>query len=560
MKRDIFLACWTFVIGFALAAFVHYYVAHEDPAYLWDWGGYFRFYQDYGAKITSGDWGWLPDLRSSVRSHDYNPTTVIPLSPFFAAFGDSRTGYILGIVLIYLAPAALIATFLTLKAADEDGPSVCGGGLEFVLVAGTALLFNQFWAPTIRGLPGIAGLIPLGLATMLAVRKDFLASPTVRTAAAIGLLIWTAFLFRRWYAYSAFALAATAGITSLIYILPSEDRIERLARAAAAYFSLAAVIVICLVLFQRRLAAIILTTSYSEAYVAYQQPLTTQLLSLYSRCGPVFALCALAGLVLAIMRGNLTVIFCAAAATISFFIFSLTQAPGIQHTLPVAFWLLIVALYPVVHIYRSLPRWWQPPMVAASILWSALVFGNVFIPDARARLHPIRIALPQQEILPLKIENFPEYQRLIAKLHSLENGKRDIVVLASSIVLSDSLLIAVDRSLEMSIAYASQVDARDNLRLAPIKATYAVVADPVPTHLDASNQLVIKTPAESILAGTNLGSGYERIHGPFLIAGGSKAFIYRRIRPLSNDDIAWLQSQLNKKYASWVWDGADTIK
>jgi hypothetical protein len=133
MMRTSAIVGLAFSFGFLCATFVHYFVAHEDPAYLWDWGLYFHIYQDYGDRIISGNLNWIPSLIQDIRTEQYNPSTIVPLAPFFAAFGDARTGYILGIALVYLAPSALIVSIISLHAANNDHLSKSAGTLELTL-------------------------------------------------------------------------------------------------------------------------------------------------------------------------------------------------------------------------------------------------------------------------------------------------------------------------------------------------------------------------------------------------------------------------------------------
>jgi hypothetical protein len=281
-----------------------------------------------------------------------------------------------------------------------------------------------------------------------------------------------------------------------------------------------ATVVVCLFLFQRGLVERIVTTSYGDRYGAYQMSLSAQLWILFDRAGIIFSVAALVGVMLAIARKNLLVIMCVTAAVISFFAFARTQAPSIQHTLPVFFWLFVVAAYPVVTASRFAPRYIRFVLVLVALLYLGLNFCWVFVPEARDRMQRLSFAFSGQTVFPLKIEHFSNYKELIRAVHLFNPSTSDLAVFASSYVLSDSLLYAIDKSLYTNITWASQVDLRDHMRIQELRATYAIVAEPITTHLPDGTQLVVSIPAASILAGTNLGAGYEKVAGPLFLPKG----------------------------------------
>lgn len=540
--------------------FLHYYIGHEDPAYPWDWGGYYRLYQDSAKLLLSGDLLWLPSIFHSILSDDYNASSIAPLFPFYAVFGDARFGYVLAVFLTYLLPTAIITTILSRQAIDRDGASSPSATIEILWIGAAALLFPAFWAPTIRGMPDIAGLVPLGLATILATRGDFLTRPLVRTAIHIGVLLWLAFLLRRWYAFATVGFVVTAVGFSTLQILRAPRPWPALMAALRAYGAMAGIIAFLLLAFQSQLVLRILTTSYADEYAAYQRPLADQFFMLYERFGNVFCLLALAGVVLALMRRNASVIFCALAAVLTFAIFSRTQAPGLHHTLPIFLWLFVAAIYPLGVLFRRLPAAARLPAALAAALWAGLSFGSVFVPEVRTATAWAAPVVPRLTIYPLKLGNLSEYRRLIAAIKALQPPTAMVAAYGSGDSFSDALLSALDRSLEPRLSWIGHVDSRDRMRLGPLRAPYAVVADPVPRHLPTGTQEVVRVPAESILGGTDLGSGYEKIDGPFVLDETHKAYIFHRKRDLSDEDISWLQAKLRQSYPAWTWNGADAIK
>jgi hypothetical protein len=551
-------SAFIFLAGFTTAVFVCHYVLNEDPAYLWDWGGYFIFYKDFGERILSGDHSWLPDLLRSIRADDYNPSGVIPLTIFYAIFGKSRVGYILGIVLLYLIPTVLIASALAAHAAKTSSLRI--GKPEAALIFGAGLLFPPFWASTMRGMVDIVGLIPLGCATFIVIRSRFFAEGPLKSAVMVGLLIWSAFLLRRWYAYAAFGLITASALITLWYICCFDNRRERIVSAAIVFTVIGATLASALMLFQSTLVVKILSTSYREAYAGYQAPFSAQLAVLYNRLGPALALASIVGVGLAVAKRNIAIVFCAIASIITFLAFSTTQAPGIQHTLPIYFWLFPAVGYVFALLASRLSSHSGAAASAALMLILAANFLAVFSEPVRAKLSWAGALFPRETIFPLKIENFPQYRRAIGALLELTDKEGEFAVFASGYAMSDSLLMAIDDRLRPKLVWSSQVDARDGLRLAPLRAKYAVVTYPITLHLRPEAQRVVSVVASSILNRSGVGEAYEKLLGPYDIAEGRQAFIFKRTRGFSEYDIEHLVELFQQFYPGWSWDGWDTIK
>ncbi|WP_156470123.1 hypothetical protein [Acetobacter cerevisiae] len=205
--------------------FIGYYIQHEDPAYLWDWGGYFNMYQNFGNMIRHKE-PWFSTLLTSIRNDDYNLFPISFLAPFSLVFQSSRFGYVCGISLCYLIPTAFISAFslLSMMSYDKKHFRFPVTGTSFLCVFAFFLTFYPFWAPTLRGLPDIAGLIPLGLATLLLMRSHFLTTASWKTLVAFSVLVWLPFALRRWYAFSILAMLAVACILAVLSAFQSENR------------------------------------------------------------------------------------------------------------------------------------------------------------------------------------------------------------------------------------------------------------------------------------------------------------------------------------------------
>ena len=515
------------------------YVLNEHPAYLWDWGGYWKAYADYGQTSLESPARWLSRVFESVRGDDYNPSGVVPLTPVYWIFGGGRAFYVAAIIAVYLVPAALIAARLAQTSLGDLAPLR-------PLAMFAALVFPVFWNAALRGMIDVAGLIPLGLATLLALRTSFLSRATLKEAIWFGLLLWATFLLRRWYAFAIVALILSSSAAAVLVILTNRRPVVTELRRTILRYSVAGIFfVLALIIFQGDLARRILQTSYSDAYSAYQSDAASQI-SLYAGYFGYLALGLVAlGLLVDLMQRRMTSLFMFLTAVLTALLFSRVQAPSLQHLLPVGLFLFPGFYSGLAFIHDRLGP-------ARPVLWLllALNFISTYLPDRWDVAGQARVLFPRIHTPPLYLENFAEYQRLIADLKALDPEKK-VAVFASSPILSDSLLAVLSPDLEHRIELVSQVDSRDGFRWTSLMADYFVVAQPTPLHLNPPDQRVIQYPADEISQGTGIGAAMSALPESYALAGGVTARIYARVRPLALQDISPLADRFLAAYPDW---------
>ncbi|GBQ04817.1 hypothetical protein [Acetobacter cerevisiae] len=538
-----------------------YYLKHEDPAYYWDWGAYFDMYQNFGQTVRHNN-RWFARLLVTIRNDDYNLLPISFLAPLSIAFQTSRWAYIAGITIFYLIPAAAVTAICAAfcVTGNKNKNTALPGKAGFAGLFLAALIFHHYWAPTLRGLPDIVGLIPLGLATLLLMRSKFLTQASWRTILCFALLAWLTFALRRWYAFSIVSMMVMASLMAALTLITQQDRKKHFYHLVKAYAATGIVIVILLTILQHTLVHRILVTSYQEAYIAYQAPFMSQLNTVLYSIGPLYTLLFIVGIGLAIINRNQFVLFCASCAILTFVLFSRTQAPGIHHLLPIFFWMVVVSGYTVLMLFAHLSGWTVKIGTAALLVYGALSWGIVFSPALSARLQPFHSTFPMERLFPLHVENMPEYTKLIAQIKAQTKNGEKFAVFSSGGELTTAVLFAFDHSLEPQLAWPSQIDARDHMLLAPLEAPLAIVTDQPITHLAPKDQQVITLPNDCIFNHHDFGTAYQQVAGPFVMSEGHKAYIYRRTRPLSDADIEWIQEQLNHSYPAWKWNHAGMIE
>lgn len=528
-----------------LIAFCLHYVHIEDPVYVWDYRGYWVQFQEYGSQISRGSADWHLRLVGAIRDNDYNPSAAIPLFPFYYWFGGGRESYIIAVSLLYLLPTVVIAAAISLRdARGGDGPSAAMAYLA-------ALTYMPFWAPTLRGMVDIVGLIFLGIATLIVLRSDFLQRRPFVNAIALGVMLWAPFLLRRWYAFSIVVFfAAVFFFGVLARWRQNERRVHAFITFGIALGIAGMIVLACIWYLQRGVAERVLVTSYSDLYSSYQMSFVKHLEKVQSIFGWYMLSIIAVGVIAALLETSLTTLFCLACALLTFFLFIRTQAMGPHHFLPVAFWLFPVyfaGLCTCIRWFSFLPAMIRiVPFVAASIIIFVFgaspafqrsgILGEIFIPKATFR--------------PLHLDNLQEYKRLISDLETNLKDNEKFVVWASSKVLSDELLVTLEPNLASRYLGAPHIAKRDIFRFDMLRAKYAVAVTPAQTHQAPGTQRNITIPGELLLNEEAYGSAFERI-GEYNLAEGATAYLFRRHRSVSPDETLDMVGRLIEAYPDW---------
>jgi hypothetical protein len=521
------------IIAFCIA-----YVAAEHPAYEWDYGAYWGYFKNYGNLISSGAPHWLSQFRQEISSLDYNPLAAVLLYPFYFISGDGRTSYVIGICLLYLLPAVVVASLVALRAVPAANA---------VIIFVMAITYIPFWTPSLRGMVDIVGLIPLGLATLLMFKTDFLSKRPISHAMLLGPLVYLPFVLRRWYAYSVIIFLILAFVFGVMSRIRQGNMWPKAIISTALPLALTGIVAAALLLtLQLDLVQRVLSTSYADLNAAYQAPFAQHLALFPGRLGWYFIPMMTFGAAVAIATRNVVAIFCLLAATGTFFFFIQTQLMAEHHFLPVAFWLFPVYVVGAAWLSQWLkfqPAWAR---LAPFVVAGAAVFLLSIVPGLRKGGPYVEPFVPKYATFPLHLDNYSEYQRLLANLDGLLGKNGQVVVYSYGMAVSDSLLAALNPAIAPHISYISYFPALTLFRFDNLRADYALVrSDDWRDIPDALRNITI--PAELILTGTGIGAAFEKV-GSYKLSEGETAELFRRTRPITGAETKQLIDQLGKAY------------
>lgn len=529
---------------------VTYYIRIEQNIYYWDFKGYWKLWEELAVKFGEDPLAGIRKLRHTIRYDDYNSLPVAIIAIFYEFPISPRLSYILSLFVIYFIPVVILFSLVFAKYDIKDKKLATFLG---ILLPAT---FVAFWSPTLRGYPDISGFFFVLLSVFICTKHDLALKIDWKKAILVGMVLWAPFLLRRWYAYTVVSLYFSLPVLNFVLFSKDHFSIVRFKNILFNFFISGVATCFFAILLQGPLLTRIIHTDYAVIYSAYQNTMAVSLTNLLRYTGGYllpFVVIAVLGCVLRkfTYKQSVFIIFCLFNLFFSFFIFTRTQTPGIQHVIPFSGWILFVAMFGVVLCLESIKRTGKLIFLGGCVAVCSLgiLYYSLFDNDSVKGLDNI---LPQKN-LPLKVDNYTEYQALASKLESLTSNSDDkITVLSSNNVLNDDMLTTISsHKLDGKITYTSQVDLRDGINIHALLSRYFVVTDPVQLHLHPSGQRVIAIPTNALLNKENIGNAFTKMSGPYKLSNAVNAWIYKRIRPYSAQEVNDFFNAFYIYYPDW---------
>lgn len=480
------------------------YCLNMKRIFVWDNAGYFLTVQKLDALFPSLE--YFKEVYRSVFETDYNYIIAIPSSIFCKVFGVTRLSFVLSIMNLYVLPLAFLVYKLS-------------GSIWKTIFAFLALPYIIFAANT--GFIDIGGVLFALLAAVLFFKEK---------PALSGSLLALCVLLRRWYSF----YALTFIITSLFWCI-SKRKIKD-------FFIQGCFFAFVLLFFAQDFVVTRLLADYSYAYSAYSLGMGTDLKIFTRYFGlllPVFAL------VYSIKKSFKQELFMALQALLCFILFTSLQTHGQQH----------LALYCPAFLIILLSAFSKKKAAICLCICCTLQTASTFLPRVQPRaIGEIKgvSVLPAFTLLPpvdVDAESFLPVAEYVDELGSM--GKT-VCFLASSVEMNYDTLRNVEISLsrkynkdrENYYLPISDVDKRDGLSHTLFEVDCVLVPSELQIHLEADEQRVISVPYKYITEGKNVGTAYEKQEKEFTLASGRKIYVYKRIRPVSTEEITELEREI----------------
>lgn len=574
LKALIFAGFPTLFAAFAVA-----FVRLEKGAiYLWDFATYwgqvlqlFNFLKQGGPLSEV-----LKAAYQSTFTSDYNLLPSLPLIPFQYLGFDQRTNFIVGVSflyagLLYWACVQMNAQFVESAAPRRPSvwpavwPGIAGG---LVMFASAAL-----WHPVYRGFVDISALACSTGSVALLIKAEKAERQALLYTAA-GVLMALAPVLRR--AFS-FLFVAYVGFLSIFWLVQAIRSHEQWASTwrlvkprllfflgAASVFGLFHGFVVHSLKFNLGIAA-----AYKSNYTALEE----WFLFLLGYIGliPVVLSCLGVERLWRYKRLNATLTLLIIAPIFATMLMMRSQTLGEHHRyiFLAAFVTVLAAALGVAFQHRrdfgskvflilsciSCLGTMRDLHGAGSKGTFSLSAGNK--PYAELGGRPVwwRILFGYAAPTPISRTDIAELQRLYSYLDrscALDPNPR-IYILASGIVLGDGVILSSlypvpglqFQSLNKLLP-VHQVDLRDGLPNSLLQATHVITTDPIQLHLSPAQQKAVTVPWEEFRDGRGIAKAFERTAEVFQLENQVKAYVYRRTRPTTREDVSELEEDLRK--------------
>jgi hypothetical protein len=496
-------------------------------------------------------------LLHSIRADDYNDLPAFLLMPFGLLFGTGRLAYILSIVNILAFPSAIALVLLHNKLSELQGHA--SSILPFIS-AGIVMLSPTFWHPILFGYADAGGIVAIGLILWLCASNDSFPEQRPRDLLVIGVLIPMLVLYRRWYAYWAVSFYIALWIQACVVpFSASKFDAKRFVRIASGCILQAIVSAAFFFAVAPTFGNRILHTDYADIYSAYRGSSTPfqAFRRIIEMVGLVWFSLAALGAVDALLhrRTRRVAAFLLVQWLAIFVLFARTQDFGphqlylLLPTLLVFATLLITRL-----VMKETSR--RVAVLCGCLLVLATQFLATFSPRDLWYGKELRgMLLLGVRHPPLARQDINEVDRMLEVMRGLLAEADDrVYVLASSAIINSDVLQSAYLSLgryedvPRRILGTHDVDKRDGFPEGLLTAQYVIVADPIQYHLRPEDQRVVGIPAQQVLDQEGIGAAFMKLPCEFTLDEAVKIYVYQKIRPISEPEVASLSAALRTFY------------
>jgi hypothetical protein len=511
---------------------------------------YFRLVSIAVASLI--DAGRLPQLVFEVATSlkaDYS--WVAGLAPGFALAAGaplSRAVYQAAIMVFYAAPALAALGWFARELAARAGfaPTKSLAALALATAA-VAAVYPTGVAVAARGMPDVGGVALYVYALRTADKFTHAAvvgrarNLTRRLALTLALTFFAMFIFRRWYIFAAAGVAAAMAFELAVAAWRNRKTFAwgpLLNAGALAALTSAA------------LASPILVDwagdpgrhDYGSLYAAYRKPLDVFLGLIGDWWGfGVLAACAVAfAFLLARSREGRLARMTLLSGLIAAALFLRIQTPYVHHVYLVMPWAAALGAVILAIAQKSrLAGMATLAALAAVTLTPAGALAPKGLFPSYARPHAPRSDLAELARLKDWVDEHAAPSQKVCGLGSSYTFSGQLIDELWQLK-ADKSPLHLDKGERASVAM-SDVDTVEGPPAPGLKdCAFLLVGDPVQTHLDPAYQQTVIVPSREMLDGDGIGAHYARTGEAFRLENGVTAVVFKRVTPLTDEDVAAL--------------------
>lgn len=527
--RNLFIS---FFLGYIVLQF-YTFVNYEHNIYYWDFVGFYDTVKnlDYNYNINF--------IMNSIKNDDYNVSSLVLFPYILKMFDFSRLSFIIAITVLYFIPVICIFSYICTVIIKKK---------SYVMPVALVIIgcCPAFWTPILRGLPDVGGLIFVLLSIIICIKKDF-SILNVKYAIILGCALYAPFLLRRWYAYTQVSILISLPIFNY-FIFNSRINFKKIFTLIINFIISGLCAALIMFLLQKNVIIRILMTDYSIIYQAYHTTYIDSIKRVISSTGLWYTPL----LVFAFYRSCIDIknidskffFFCMYNLIFSFYLFSNTQSPSIQHVIPFAMWICFMLVISISYIMKNNK---MCHIIIECFLFFT-IFGNFIVFNKFNFIDNFSILFPSS-VRQMQVDKYESYKRLAKEIVKLNKcGK--IYILASGTKLNDSMINTLTNH-SCKLSNVSHVDMRDRISKDLFLSKYIVTTESPLTHLNIDGQRVITITHDNITNKKTIGAAFNRLDYEFLLDDNIKVYFFEKKRDFTKEEINNFLDQFYIYYPFW---------
>jgi hypothetical protein len=330
-----------------------------DHIYSWDQLKYHDKAVRIAGQFQHSIPGTLASVAKSVRHDNHNDLAAVPLAVWVSVFGGDRQSFVLAILIVFALPTSVLFTVMMNVVVNRWRGNPASSWLVATWLF-VPWFIGAYWAPTVVGRVGVGGLGLMFAAVALHLKRP-LENQRWWQPIAVGGLLASAILFRRWYFFAVLGVLAAVAAQSLLAARRADRPVTVVAIFGKSVLlgvtSLGTVVILATPVFVRILRNVrvdFFDFFHHSGSVGY---LWGNPWSMAERLGWPSLLVVLAALVIAWSEKEVRGFLAAALVTgaVALVLFGRVQAPGIHHVLvwigveSVVLAVALASLWPIRH-------------------------------------------------------------------------------------------------------------------------------------------------------------------------------------------------------------------
>lgn len=493
------------------------------------------------------------ELLVKSLAQERNRLYVLPLIPFFWAFGNSRLVYEIGLALVYLLPLCLVMGAIAAQLIQVQRR------LIFWLTVLLTLLIPVNWVPTFMGIPDTGGAVFLGLATLVYL-QDFRLKQWWRVPV-IGVLMGWAILLRRPFIYGGFALLNAISLQALMIFYVEVRKSPQMAVWGLLGYGvrmglIGVTALATLMTIAPGFTYGALTIDYRTLYTSWSLPFSDSfgLYAAYYGWGTwLFVAIGFSAAIITRSVSLPAIAFLGISGTISLAIWTVVLRYGnvfySLQTTP----LVIIGLVALIWT-TGLRLTGKVRTVMLSLTGCYLVVNLIFGLASLGKLSNAFYPLFALNVPPLVRTDYDQVLQLVDYLRRLAPNQEPIFVVGDQRLQLESSLVKVAELMQygrdrrfLNVLQVPKVNSRDHYPLQPLlQAQYVVVPSRLPDYpgvpitapvvgewLPNKEHEVVKVVFDAFTQNWEISQDFQRLPVQFTLADNTVVNIYQRTRPTS---------------------------